>query len=118
MDEKKFSIFVLVFIFLVAIPGAFFLFSDSSITGQAISEPIYSWVYNGREVHVYPDRVVAFDFRPELGTGFHYSSRPIIEKRFGKKMGCPKDCYSVRYEDVQDFQNLGFRIDLLHIKLV
>ena len=118
MDDKKFSIFVLVFIFLVAIPSTIFLFSGSGITGQASNEGVlYSWVYDGKEVYVYPNKVIAYNVENPFGTGFYYSSRPVIEKRFDKKMGCPESCYSVRYEDVQDLQNMGFRIDFFGNRL-
>jgi len=111
MDDKNFSLVVLMFIFMVAVPSMIFLVSDSSVTGQASNDNVlYSWVYDGKEVFVYPYKIVVYDFANPHGTGFHYDT-PIFQVNLDKRMGCPKDCYSIRHEDVQNLQKAGFRID-------
>ena len=110
MNEKKTTLIVLLFVFIVAIPSTIFLFSDGSVTGKYFEGPLYTWEYGGKQVMVYPNVILAYTIKNNYGTGFYYDS-PVFQARLDKRMGCPRNCWSVRYEDVRNFERLGLRID-------
>ena len=111
MDDKKFSMIVLTFIFIVAVPSLVFLFSNNDATANVSADgSVDSWIHNGNKVLIYPNKVIAFDLKNRYGTGFYYDS-PVFSVRLGNSAGCPRECYSIRHEDVKNFQKYGFRID-------
>ncbi len=46
MDDKRFSMIILVFVFIVAIPSAIFIFSDSMSSGSAVIEGMPKYLTN------------------------------------------------------------------------
>ncbi len=125
MDEKKVSMIVLVFIFMVAIPSTIFLFSDSMSSGDVVigglprqqtnygDDPApYSYEKRGVEVPIYNDQGVAvrYERRGATETARHLD-RPSYEGTYSAmKSGCPPGCVNVMPSEAMDFKEKGYTI--------
>ena len=130
MDDKKFSMIILIFVFIVAIPSTIFLFSDAMSTGEVVigglpkditnygHDPApYSYQKRGVEVPIYNEQgvVVRYERRAPTPTA-EYLDRPAYEGTYSAmKMGggCPAGCIRIKREEAQTFKNQGYIVQYM-----
>ena len=128
MDDKKFSLFVLVFVFVVAVPSMVFLFSgNGGSTGEASQELVlgpggiaypYQKTYQygpqtGVEIPIYDDKgnFVRYEKRVHTKTG-QAIFRPYYEQTYsGEKSGCPEGYYRISYNEAAAYNSMGKKVE-------
>ena len=124
MDEKKFSLVVLVLIFMVAVPSIIFLFSGSGSTGQSVDELVlapggmaypYQKTFQygpetGVEVPIYDAQgnLVRYEKRVHTKTG-QKKYRPYYEQTYTgeRQRGCPPGYHKINQNKARAYESMG-----------
>jgi len=120
MNEKNFSMVVMAFVFVVAIPSVVFLFSDSfNSTGEAqlhISPQGVAYAYQ-KEFQYGPDNGVKVPIYDENGNVIYHeeqvrtdqkSATPYYSETFtGMRQGCPQGYMALNYNEASQYISKG-----------
>ena len=129
MDEKKFSIVVLAFFFIVAVPGLIFIFSDfSNTTGEASQELVlgpgdiaypyqktfqYGPEARGVDVPIYDElgNLIGYEKRVRTKTG-QKKYQPYYEETYTgeRQRGCPPGYHKVNQNKARAYEAMGREI--------
>ena len=127
MEDKKFSLVVLVLIFMVAVPSIIFLSSGSDNTGQASQDLVlgyggvaypYQKTYQygpetGVEVPIYDAQgnFVRYEKRVHTKTG-QAIFRPYYGQTYtGEKEGCPQGYYRINDNQAAAYKSMGRQVE-------
>jgi len=130
MDDKNFSLVVLAFIFMVAVPSMIFLFSGSGSTGQVSSDELvlgygdiaypYQKTFQlgpesrGVDVPIYDEdgNLVSYEKRIHTKTG-QKKYQPYYEETFAgqKQRGCPPGYHKITQNKAAAYAAMGREVE-------
>lgn len=130
MDDKKFSLIVLAFVFVVAVPSMIFLFSDNSgSTGQVGYQSLYlnpegmAYAYqknfqygprDGVDVPIYDEQgnVVRYEKKMRTETGMKVWA-PSYEQTYSgqKQWGCPEGYLKLTEKMASSYRSMGRNVE-------
>ena len=127
MEEKKFSLIVMAFVFIVAVPSMVFLFSDTfNATGEAqlyISPQGMAYAYQkdfqygpreGVDVPLYDAQgnLISYEKRVHTKTG-QKKRQPYYEETYTgmKQKGCPPGYFKLNQNKAAQYESMGRNVE-------